>query len=438
MRRGVEPKTKRSMRRWRGFAIAVSSASLFVACAQENPTDVGGSLLPGGVRTYEVILEAERFTVQDTSFGGFSDPQASGLLLLAESFGGVVEANVVSKITMPASINVRDATGNTVTDSMPVFFNGRLIVRLDTLASSGPSSAEIHLSHLAEDYDPGTANWTLRADTSGVQDEWQRPGGTPGERITTWTWQPGADSLVIPVDSANIAVWTDTLATLRGIVLEIAAPDTRLRPTGLSLQLDARSSIDTDTTVTVSATLGSLVSLITPLPTGTAPDMRVGGTPAWRGMLRLRERLDTLRIPCLDDRPGCSVPLGESSVTAASLLLEPGESPPGLAVESLLGMAVREMIVRGSIPLERSPLGAVLGGTRQPLRPAVLEPGPGRFVEVFITEYIRRFAAEEGEQPSPWIALTGSPEGATYGFATFDGLPRLRLIISVGTELQLR
>lgn len=414
------------------------AGTLLMACVQETPTDVGGTLLPGGVRTYEVFLEPSRFAVGDTAFGGYTDLQASGLLLLAEAFDGVVDANIVGRLTMPVSINVRDATGNTVTDSMPVFFGGRFVIGLDTLASAGPASANLRLSRLAEQYDPGTATWTLRADTSDVEVPWTTPGGAPGDVVNTWTWQPGSDSLVIPIDSAAIAAWTDTLATVKGFVLELETPNTRLRPTRIALQVDARSSIDTDTTVTVAATATAVLSLITPLVSGTASHIRVGGTPGWRGMLRMRERLDTLRIPCLDGAPGCTVTLGEASVTAASLIFEPTASPAGYALESSLLIGVRELIVRSGIPLERSPLGSVVGSTSRPLLPGALQPGPGRTVELPITEYIRRFTDGDDDYPSAWLAIAGSPEGGTFGFATFADLPRLRLIVSVGTELQLR
>ena len=92
------------------------------------------------------------------------------------------------------------------------------------------------------------------------------------------------------------------------------------------------------------------------------------------------------------------------------------------------------------MPLARSPLGEAVGITPRPLPPE-------RFLdtttptEIPITEFMRRATAdslESSEKPAPHIALVTTSELGTFGFITFASPPRLRLLMTVATELQLR
>jgi hypothetical protein len=106
------------------------------------------------------------------------------------------------------------------------------------------------------------------------------------------------------------------------------------------------------------------------------------------------------------------------------------------------------------LPLARSPVGDTVG-RNHPAAPAsrfVVGPGATGRVEVPITPFFAALAADTtaagaGTTESPGtltLALLGAPlEGSNFGFAEFFGrrsganAPRLRLIVTVATEVQL-
>lgn len=425
---------KTNRRSWTAALIAAGLAA--GACDQENPTEVGETLLPGGVRTYEVILPASRFVEQDTAFSGYFDARAVDFLIMANDFQGALDANIVGRIQIPTFITARDSAGNTVTDSLPSFVSGRMLVIMDSVAGNiAPDNATLRLNRLAETYDARTADWTLRLDTGAVQLPWTQPGGTPGSSISTGTWQAGADTVVIAVDSATIAAWADTLSPVRGFVLRADDPGTRLRIVQIKLVLNAISSMRPDTVFTADATTANDIFVFDPQPPFTAGELFAAGAPAWRGFLRLRERLDTLALPCLDNEPGCVVLLRDASVTSAGLQFDAAPALPGFLPEDSIGLAMREVFKTPTIPIERAPLGA-FGGSNNYAQPAAFRDGG--VVNILIGEYIRQFTDGDDVRPGPWIAVVGAPEGGTFGHAAFTGLPRLRLVLSVGADLRLR
>jgi hypothetical protein len=167
----------------------------------------------------------------------------------------------------------------------------------------------------------------------------------------------------------------------------------------------------------------------------------VGGLPAWRTLLQFRTGLDSLTVPCPDGPAGCRVSLAQTSVTHAALLLRPTTPPAGYATEDSVHIGVRLLLVDPLAPLNRSPLGDVAGLMERAVpRARVLDPGAAP-LEVPITDFIlamTRDSAQVPERPLPYVALLSTVEGGAFGFATFEPAPRLRLILTVATELQLR
>jgi hypothetical protein len=102
---------------------------------------------------------------------------------------------------------------------------------------------------------------------------------------------------------------------------------------------------------------------------------------------------------------------------------------------------VRELLVTNFVPLERSPLGDVLGVMVRGAPASRFEEGAATTrVEVPITDYVRAVVADTaiGPRPGPHLALTSAAEGDLFGVATFGSRPVLRLVLTVATELQLR
>ena len=409
---------------------------LGAGCAQENPTEVGGSLLPGGVRTYEVILDASRFVLEDTSFSGFYDPRNTGFLMVARDFQGALNANILARLTIPTIVQVRDSAGNARSDSTPTFTGGRVVLTFDTLAGQTQHNASLRVFRLAEEFDPNSAGWVLRLDTGDVEIPWARPGGTTGTPISPAVWQPGVDSLFFGVDSATVAAWADTLSPVRGLVIQAETPGTRLRAASVALILDIQSEIRPDTTFTTVVQPISRVFVFDPQPPDFAAGSIAGGTPGWRALLRLKERLDTLALPCVDPLPGCTLPLGDAVISAASLLFPAGATVPGYAPEDSIPLGLRYVFANPAVPIERAPLGNFAGNARN-ASPSIFLGGGGD-AEVPFGDYIRQFTDDDEASPGVWVALVSAPEGATFGHASFPALPRLRLVITVGSELRLR
>ncbi|HEX6323252.1 MAG TPA: hypothetical protein VFZ36_05955, partial [Vicinamibacterales bacterium] len=164
---------------------------------------------------------------------------------------------------------------------------------------------------------------------------------------------------------------------------------------------------------------------------------RIGGITAWRTFLLLRARLDTLRVPC-PDQPSCTLPVRDAAINYAALLLEPTASPPGFAVEDSLGIIARVVLDAPDVPLVRSVLGG-FAGQLPDLLPASRFAGGAATVELPVTEYLRLAATDTADaaMPQKLVLLPGQQSG-TFGYASFRAMPRLRLVLSVASELQLR
>jgi hypothetical protein len=417
-------------------AFTVAANAMAWGCAQENPTEVGRELLPGGVQTYEVILDPSRFIVEDTSFAGYYDPRAAQFLIVARDFQNALNANILTRLAIPTSVQVTDSSGTAQPDTTPTFFGGRVVMTFDSLAAGqSPAAAELRLFRMAEDFHTASVGWNLRLDTGEVRIPWAIPGGTPGSPISSATWEPGTDSLFFNVDSATIAEWADTLSPVSGFTIQAVTPGTRIRAADVALILDLRSEIRPDTTFTEVVTPPTRLFIFDPPSPDLSGGSIAGGTSGWRALLHLKEGLDTLALPCAQPAPGCSVRLGDAAISSAGLLFRAGATVPGYAPEDSVPLGVRYMFRNSAVPLERSPLGSFAGNLRN-IPPGIFLTGGD--AEVPFGTYIRQFTDPEATKPGPWIALVSAPEGVTFGHAAFPELPRLRLVITVGSELRLR
>lgn len=422
------------MKRWSWTLCAVLVAG---ACTQDSPTEAGAGLLPpDAIRTYEIVLTPDRFLQSDTAFGLYSEPASADYTLLANTYEGSLNARALLRYLIPQAITVIDSAGLTQIDSMPIFFEGRLVVAIDTVASSEPP-ATLNVYRSTELWDRSSASWQFRVDTGGVQIPWTQPGGSPGVLGGYEIWQ-GGDSVFVRVDSATIAVWADTTNPASGAVLEVGTADRRLRTAPPVLRLRARSTLHPDTVFEVNLAPGRTFIYEPDLPDSVATP-RVGGTPSWRTVLRLRERLDTVTVPC-PGVPGCTVRLGDVTINYAALRLQPVQPPAGFAPELALDVAMHALLPSPLLPLQRSPLTNAVGFTNTPV-PVSSFTAPGApVVEVPATEFLRLVFAPPDTAvtfvPSHLALLQAGPI-RTFGFGQFAELPSMRLIVTLGRELQV-
>lgn len=434
------------------LACLALGALALAACGTDSPTEVGGPLLPGGaVRTYELVLNAPSFLAFDTTVTGFRKVFGAGYFIVADHYGDALDANILGQWSAPpTSITVLDSAGTTRTDTLPSYKGGQLVLVLDTTQATPVSPVKLATYRLTEEWHPGSVTWTSRVDTAGTRLSWQSPGGTRGAQIATATWSAGSDSVVFQVDSATFRALTDTAAgRVRGVVVVAETNGARLKATSLLLRGLARpTTVNKDTVVTVSVTPEAVTMVANPEPPPPT-QLRVGGLPPWRTYLRFAEGLKELTVPCPGGAPGCSIRLDRARLNYAALLLDPLPPPPGFLVEDSLRLGAAELEVSPLIPLARSPLGAQVGATPTAIEPSRWAGGAtGQPVEVTVTPFVEGLIADTAQPGSPsarsrYLALVQIPEPSTFGFVDFYGpaagvhAPRLRLIVTVASEVQL-
>jgi hypothetical protein len=423
------------LKRW--LSTTLGAVLVLSACTQDSPTESGSGLLPpDAVRTFEVLLGPERWLQWDTAFGLYSTPIDVDFVLLANDFDGVLNSRALLRYQIPTTILVNDTAGVLRVDSMPSFFAGEVRFVVDTVASTA-RPATTQLFRTTEEWDRITASWTLRVDSGSVQLPWSQPGGSPGVLLGTGEYAVG-DTVTVAVDSATIAEWTNLSDETRGAVLASGTPGTRLRTSLPVLRLRGHSSLNPDTVVELSIAPGRTF-IFTPQQPDSVGAPRVGGTPDWRTMLRVRDRLDTVRVAC-PGVPGCEVRLGSASLNYAALVLQPVPAPAGFAPELPIFVALNALLPSPLIPLQRSPVTAAYGILQEGVPVTSFRTAGAPAVELPATDFFRLiFSAPVAGDPfrPTHIALLPTGPARTFGFGTFEELPSLRIIFSVARELQL-
>lgn len=428
------------------FAVLLTGLAVgLLACGEEGPTEVGGGLGPAReICTFEQVLPAARFLVVDTAFRSPLGPVGALYLLVAHQYGGELDARILSRVgTLPGAIGYTDPDGAASVDSMPRYVGGRLILRVDSARALATDTVRLRLYHTTERWDPYTATWTMRVDSGTVRHEWAEPGGSPGEFIGEAVWAPGQDSVAFPVDSVTLGIWSDTLLEHRGVIITVADSAVRLRATRVLLRADARVAALPDTLLPVTASAAFSTFLYSPQAPATGA-LQVGGTPAWRSVLRFAPRLDTLMLSDPLGRPGCSGELGAATVNFASLILQPVAVPKPFMVEDSLLLDARAVRESEYYPLSRAPLGEWVGRLGAPLVPDLFgENGPADgSVALTLTSFVANLASRDTAVVAPeLLALVARTEASSFGFGAFSGAagaspPRLRLIVTVAGEVR--
>jgi hypothetical protein len=422
------------LKRW---WLALCAPLVMTACGEETPLDVGEGLLPSEVvRTFEITLDPARYLVDNVSYGEYSDIRDLQFSMTAHEFEGELDARPLVRFFVPGSVSVVDTLGAARLDSVPALVGGTVQMIVDTLRSTaGP--VRLALYRTAEQWD-GSATWESRTDTANVTIPWTTPGGTLGVLVDTVTFDIGSDTVRFHVDSATIAAWRDTTNAGRGAIILAETPGSRIFTTVPSLAVDMRSSFRPDTVYTVPGGVTARTFIFQPMQPASGTQPRAGGTPAWRTVLQLRERLDTLSFAC-PGVPNCSFQLGDVTVNYAAIRLQPQQPPPGFSPENDMTIAAYLMLTSTDVPIQRSPLSDVVGVGVAP-RSSFLAPDAPAF-ELAITDLLVAAAMSpdrRGDQFLPrYIALVSGIDVRTFGFAAFESMPSLRLVVSTAQELQL-
>ena len=411
------------------------------ACTDEEPTDVGDNLVStGDVRTFEVILNPADYILYDTTFTGYSRAQDANFGIVANKFGGVLDANLLVRMAQPLSIiSVRNSAGNAVPDSNPQYFSGRMVLRIDTLRTDSDAPVRFAAYRIAEPWEFNTT-WTLRIDTGAVELPWATPGGTRGAQVDTSGWTAG-DSLVFDLDSATIAEWRDTTNLARGALVVAETNGARVRVNSASFRLQARSTIRPDTILDIDVAASTTIFIYNPEAPPSTGQLRVGGITSWRSIIGLDPELRNMTFPC-QGVANCEVRLDRAHINLAELLLQPAAVPAGFIPEDSMVAQVRTLLVATGVPLQRSPLGfcapTVVDCRTPVLKPAFFaQPPATEPVRVNITSYVVPLVAEdidESTRPSSTLTLLSLIEPFTFGFTAFQPGPRLRLILTAAVE----
>lgn len=416
---------------------ALTTLFATTACVQENPTEVGGALIPGGeVVSFEVVLPASQFLVQDSAFSGYTKAASASFSMVANKLENVVDANALMRFSLlPSVIAVRNTAGTIVNDTAPKFVSGLVVFKVDTIALQGTKPAKLTLFRTAEEWDV-SATWDLRVDSGAVHLPWQTKGGTRGPQVDTATWTAG-DSIVFRADSATIAFWNDSTKKERGAILVSGTPNSRVRILSTTVHVNAKSSIRADTTVVLDIVPSTRTFVFNPTLPNTFGGLRAGGIPSWRGFLSMRPDLGTLTFPCSVGSNTCTVQLDSAHLTLAQLVMKPTRPPAGFLPEDTVFMEARSLGISSNVPLERSPTGARVS-LSSPIAPTLFSnPQPSDVIKLDITSFIAHLTnpnIKAEEKLPPVLTLIQVPEAATFGFMAFDGAPSLRLVLTAPLE----
>ena len=418
--------------RWiRRIGPALALAVGVAGCGDEGATNVGSDLIGEGLRTVQVVYDASEFLQGDTVYDRIATLNSATFGIVANEYGGNLDAHVLFEVFRPLLVNYEDTTGTAVRDTIRAVRGGTLTVVIDSLTpQEGP--VEFEVVDVTESWDRESVSWTLRTDTAGVTEPWTTPGGTPGEIVATATWESG-DTLLIPLDSAAASIWDDTTTAANGGMLRLATPGTRLRLRAVTFEFDVTPT-GRDTVVTAGR-LSNTVPIAPEPPAPGAGVVRVGGLPVWRSLLHFR-RLDDLMVPCEQGSTTCSIPLSEVTVSNANLLLWT-ESMDGYRSERDMRVEGRAVLEGPTVPLTRSPLSGPFSQTGDVVALGAFEAPARVMTRVPITGFVQRNSnTGTDEEPLLWLALTAVAERAVFGYGEFGSLgsampPQLEIVATI-------
>jgi hypothetical protein len=422
------------------LTLAVGSV---LGCAEEIPTGVAEGLLPVEPITIEIRLPWEQFATQLQVFGGFGRPSDIGTGLIANAFRGMDARTLGHWELLEPTVLVPDSSG-TLVDSPVRIRSGRVVVFFDSLNTRPSQPVTVSANRTRTQWDFRTATWLLAVDSTGARVPWAEPGGGPAIQVSQGVWDPiPSDSLVLPVDSATVHAWTDTLFTERGFRIDMVTPDQRVQVNSALLRYDVVPTVDPDTLITREVLTSDFTFIYTPEPTPPAQGLRVGGAPAFRSIVHMQTPTVLTGPPDVCAALGCPFVLTPERINHASLVLQTRPSNP-LAFQPWDSLRVDVRAVLSPEHLPKSPLGPSLAGIQgKALAPALFSTP--QLVTIPLTGFVRTQLAGEqpdGLPPPSAVALLAFLEPAAVYFGSFAGpgeagAPVLRLIVTNAPVVEL-
>jgi hypothetical protein len=427
-------------------AVLALSTGTLVGCAEEMPTATDGDLLPVDVVTLEVSIPFAEFGRDLQRFGGFGTPYGLPAIVVARDYQGGLEARgLVRWAAVPKSMSVVDSTGANRPDTSLTFLSGQIVAVVDTVASVFDGSVTLVAGALQDSWHPPTATWERAVDTVGAQIPWTSPGGGPVEPMGTGEWTlEGGDTAYIDLDSAKLALWTDSAATSTGLRLETETVGARMAILGAQLRLSVKPSSNPDTVVELGVRSDGSTFVYDPPPVPSDSGIVIGGAPAWRTVFQveLPEFIDGPSQLCA--KVGCPYELDADAVSFAALVLTTETAPPAYQPTDSVRLDVRTVLSPGALP--KSPLGEAMAGVLGYALPAeYFGASAGVEVSIPITGYVQSLIRGEsatGSSVPSTIALLSVLEPSTLELATFEGSggthpPYLKLVLTIGDRIQI-
>lgn len=416
------------------------------ACEEQTPTSVDEALIPGEAVTVEVRLDWDQFASGLEVLGGYGAPWELGTGVVAHDFADSLEARTLVRFGgYPVRTAVQDTTGTTVSDSVLTFIGGRLVARFDTIESTNEGPVTVAVSATRNEWHMRTVTWETAVDTINDRRAWPEPGAGPVLPLTTAEWDPAdGDSVIFELDSAQVALWSDSTDSSRGVRVDLLTEGHRLKLDNLLLRLDTRPSANPDTLLSLSVLRQDLTFVYAPFPEPPPEGIRAGGVPAWRTVLGVD-------VPDLLDGPeelcaavGCPVELTAERVSYAGLVLRSRATPRAFQPTDTVGLDVRPVLLRSALP--KAPLGnSLVGLPGHRVSPTAFGAEQGTEVEIPVTSFVRnllRGETSDGLAPPRTLALLSVVEPVSIAFASFHGpggpeAPVLRLIVTAGQKVEL-
>lgn len=417
-----------------GLGVALA-AGIVAGCGDEDPTEAGSELVGEGLRTVEVVLDAPEFLERDTTYDQIGTLALAPFGIVANDFETELDAHVLVRIERPFRVSFTDADSLVASDTIVRLVGGTLKLVVDTLYDP-QAPVDFEVLEVTESWDPGSATWTDRVDTlGGAPEPWSVAGGTTGAVLGSATWT-GGDTVEIPIDSASAAVWYDTTGARLGGLVRMSTTGKRVRLRSVSFRFNA-VPLETDTILPAGEISGQ-VTVASPTPAPAAGELRVGGRPVWRSLLRFQS-IEDLAVPCETGSTTCELPLSEVNVNAANLLLWT-QPAGGRRPEGPMRLEGRAVLEGPNIPLTRSPLSRAYGQMLDPVPAGDFEAPADVMVRVPITDFVQRNASlADDEVPLPWLALSAVGERSLFGYGQFGGVastapPQLELVVTIPVQ----